>query len=151
MKQATCEVKMSKDQSVIKTNVTPVEALLLTAEHHRNVGGSPIDVHKDTIKDVPSREVEEEYIVTPAVEAKPANGNVPAVEAKAAVKGTRKKTISRSIDDECNRLRGIYGSAKVDSILTKVRDIPVDDFDKAVQLGTTIIFPSSKLSETKIL
>lgn len=152
MKQATVTVKLSKDQDVVLNNVTPIEAMLLTAEHHRNVGGSPIEVHKDTVKDV-GREEEYEHVVTPAVPAKPAVGTVAAVEAVPAVTERRKRwvKIEWSVDQECNRLRGKYNSSKVDILLTKVRDIPTEDFDKAVQIGTTILFPGNKLSETKIL
>ncbi len=152
MKQATVTIKLSKDQDVVRENVTPIEALLLTAEHHRNVGGSPIEVHKDTIKDV-GREEEYEHVVTPAIAAQPAANGKPAVEAVPAKVEKRKRwvKVEWSVDQECARLRGRYHGSKVDAILTKVRDIPTDDFEKAVQLGVTVVFPTNKLAEAKII
>lgn len=48
MLQCTCVVRLSKDHEVPRTGVTPIEAMLLVAEHNKNVGSSPIDVEEIT-------------------------------------------------------------------------------------------------------
>lgn len=151
MKQANILLKLSKDHEVHLKNVTPVEVLLLAAEHHRSVGGNPIVVDKESIKEVGYEEVYE-HVVTPAVAAKPATDKSPAVEAKPAVieKRTRWIPTPRSIDEECARLRGKYNNAKIKAILTEVRDIPTEDFEKAIKLGTGMVLPSNKLAETRM-
>lgn len=111
MKQATIHLRLSKEASVHKHNVTPIEALLLVAEHHKNAGGNPVEVDKATIKDTPDK---------------------------------------RTIDDELRRLRTIYHAAKVKSLLTEIKDLPTEDFEKAVKLGIDLVLPSGKLSETRM-
>lgn len=125
MKEATILLKLTKDHEVHKTNVTPVEAMLLVSEHHKAAGGCPIEVDKSTIKDI---------VVS---ESKDAKGNV--------VK------VSRTVDEELDRLRGKYNSKKVGALSAQVRDIPTDDFDKALAMGVKIAMPDNKFaSETKI-
>ena len=98
MKTASIELFLSKDQSVIKHNVTAIEVLLLTAEHHQSVGKEPVIVDKKSIK-----ENEEK----------------------------------RSLDQEFDRLRGIYGGAKVQMLMNAFKEFP-DDFDKASANGVKI-------------
>lgn len=59
MKQANVLLKLSKDHEVHLSNVTPIEALLLTAEHHKNAGGNPLTLDETSIKDVTRTEDEE--------------------------------------------------------------------------------------------
>lgn len=111
MRTATVRIRLSKDADVVKHHVTPIEALLLTSEHHRNVGGSPIVL--DSI--------------------------------------TNEKVVDRKVDDEFDRLKTIYHAAKVDALMTKVREMP-ETFKDAVERGIKLVLPSGqKLSETKLV
>lgn len=56
MKQANVIVKLSKDHEVHLKGVTPLEAMLLTAEHHKNAGGNPIDVDEKSIEEIVVKE-----------------------------------------------------------------------------------------------
>ncbi len=61
MIQANAVVKLSKEHEVALNGITPIEALLLVAEHHKNVGGNPVEVDKATIKEVsPPRTIDDE-------------------------------------------------------------------------------------------
>ena len=51
MKTANVVLKLSKDHEVPLSGVTPIEALLLTAEHHRNVGGCPVEIDEKSISE----------------------------------------------------------------------------------------------------
>lgn len=125
MKEATILLKLTKDNDVHKHNVTPVEAMLLVSEHHRAAGGNPVTVLKETVKDI-------------VVETKDEKGVVK--------KGTR------SVDEELDRLRGKYNSKKIGVLSSQVRDIPTDDFEKALSMGIKIAMPESKFaSETKLV
>lgn len=124
MKQANGIVRLSKEHDVPIRGVTPWETILLTAEHHRNVGGAVVEVDKTTITEI-------------QIDV-PADGKTPAT----------KRT--RTNDEELDRLRSKYGNAKVKAVLNEVRDVP-DDYEKATERGTRIVLPSGKLSETKIL
>src|SRR6267378_2839970 len=42
MKVSSCRVRLSKDMDVFVKEITPAEALLLTAEHHKNVGDAVV-------------------------------------------------------------------------------------------------------------
>jgi len=46
MKVATIAVRITPEATVKVFNITPMEALLLTAEHHTSVGGAPFDPEK---------------------------------------------------------------------------------------------------------
>ena len=122
MKEATVTVHLDKNTSVQRSNVTPIEAVLLTAEHHKNVGGDVIEVHKDSVKDIVVEETK---------------------DGKAVKR-------SRTDDEEIQRLKQRYNGAKIKAMLTEVRTFP-EDFDKAKQAGLNIVLPNSKLSETKLL
>ena len=104
MKTASIVLMLSKDHHVPLNNVTPIQTLLLVAEHHKNCGGCPID-----IKDV-----------------------------------TNVKDVTRTTDQECDRLRTIYAAKKVDAVLNQVRDLP-DDFAKALERGIKVAMPTGSL------
>lgn len=59
MKQATVVVKLTKDNSVPVKAVTPIELLLLVADHHIKAGGEKPEVLKETITEVKRTEDEE--------------------------------------------------------------------------------------------
>ena len=84
MKEATIILNLSKEgHHVTKANVTPVEALLLVAEHHRNVGGNPIEVVKDTVKDVTTKKDGKDVARTDDEELARLRGKYPAGKIKA--------------------------------------------------------------------
>lgn len=126
MKQATITLKLSKEHDVIKHHVTPLEALLLTAEHHRNFGGCPVEVHKDTITDV-------------TVDVKDKDGKV-----------TGKKVVERTFDEELDRLRGKYAVNKVNAVSAVLKEMPAT-FEAALERGVKIVLPTNPLSQTKLV
>lgn len=136
MKQATITLSLSKDHQIERKNVTPFEAILFVAEHHRNFGGNPVEVHKDTIEDAFTNHGTKEETIK--VTGKP--------DEKKLVPDLRPRTI----DEEASRLRQRYHPAKVKAILNDIRDIPMDDFKKACDLGINIILPTKKLAEVDI-
>ena len=48
MKEASVVVHLSKDHNVVKHHITPLEALLLVAEHNRNYGACPVEIIEGT-------------------------------------------------------------------------------------------------------
>ena len=136
MKEATVDVKLSKDNSLRKTHVTPMEALLLAAEHNRNVGDVPVIVLKETIRETTKLEL--------VLEADPHRPG-------AKRDGHKEVPDKRSLDEELDRLRNRYGRAKVKAILSEVKELPTEDFDAAIKRGMNITLPSSELSQTKLV
>lgn len=136
MKEATVMVKLSKDQESIKKHVTPIEAMILCAEHQANVKDVPVTVLKETITDV-----------TTLVEKEVDNPHKPGSKRMDLV---REKT-TRTLDQELDRLRAIYGRVKVKALLSEVRDLPLEDFEGAIKRGMQITLPSSQLSQTKVI
>ncbi len=135
VKEATVLVKLSKDNHVQKKHVTPVEVVLLVAEHHRSVGDMPVEVLDTPVE------------VTRLVEKEVDNPHKPGTKRVDLVRETTKRTI----DEELNRLRNIYGRVKVKTLLSEVRDIPTEDFKKAMEIGMNVTLPSSELSQTKLI
>ncbi len=124
MKEATVTLKLTKDHEVHKYNVTPVEAMLLVSEHHKAAGGCPVEVDKATIKDVLVVDLD---------------------------KDGKTKFRARTIDEELDRLRTKYDPKKVGALSSQVREIPVDDFVKALEMGIKIAMPDQKFaSETAL-
>ena len=135
MKQANITLKLSKDAEVHLTNVTPIEALLLVAEHHKNCGGNPVEIVPGTVKDIviPTEG-------TPAIpEVKDAVGKVTQIGVAAVPAGVR----SRTNDEEIDRLRAKYHFKKLDQI-AQVRDLP-DTFEKAIERGIKLLLPTNAL------
>jgi hypothetical protein len=132
MKSADVVVHLSKDLNVSKRGVTPIEALLLTAEHHKNVGGDVID---GAAADKVAKEVAD-----PVFDE----------EGKPAMKDGKPVTKTRTDDDEIDRLRVKYGPAKVKALTSEVRTFPAD-FVTACKKGVQVVLPSSPLSQTKLL
>lgn len=147
MKKADCIVKLSKDHEVILSGVTPIEALILVAEHHKNVGGNPVEVVKGTEGEtgtaVPT-EVDEEV------------DGIVVKDGKKIVETTKRKVTklvvkpdNRTNDQELDRLRGKYSSKKIQSILTEVRDLPTT-FELAIERGIRLKLPTGALVSTKL-
>lgn len=124
MKEATATIKLSKEHEVIRHGITPIEAMLLCAEHHLNVGACPVEIHEKTVKDI--------------------------VVDTGTLKDGKPVTRTRTTDEELDRLRERYANNKVDTLLTKVRDFP-EDFAKALERGIKISLPSNKMAEIKVL
>jgi hypothetical protein len=132
MKTADVVVHLSKEMNVLKKGVTPIEALLLTAEHHKNVGGPVID---GEAADKVAVEVADPVLDT---------------EGKQVMKDGKPVTKTRTDDEEIDRLRVKYRAAKVKAVLTEVKNFPTD-FKTACAKGVQVVLPSSPLSSTKLL
>lgn len=72
----------------------------------------------------------------------PNKGDAPVVVEKDTVKDVPDK---RTNDQELDRLRGIYGVAKVNAVLAQVRDLP-ETFEQAQERGLKIAIPTGALS-----
>jgi len=145
MKQASILLHLDKSgHSVPRHEVTPIEAILLVAEHHKNAGGNPVEVIKDTVKDCPLVVTRVKKMVKTG-EKKEGDKTIDITEERE----TEEKR-GRTADEELNRLRSRYAAAKVDALSTRVREFP-DDFEKAVQLGLQLSLPTKSLSETKLI
>ncbi len=129
MKEATVLLHLSKDHQVLKNQVTPIEAMILVAEHQKNVGGTPIKIEDVTNVQEIVIEVETED---------------PKTKAKVKSKGTR------SEDSELDRLRVRYTEKKVNHITSTVRQLPTT-FEEAIKIGLTKQPASGGMvSETRI-
>lgn len=124
MKQASITLKLAKHgHDVYLKGVTPLEAMLLVAEHHRNSGEEPIVVDQASVTEA-------------MVDVKDAKG----------VTTKRPRTEQEEID----RLRTKYAAKKVTAILAAQRDFPAD-FVKAVEAGVKVVIPNSPLIETRLI
>ncbi len=147
MKQASCTVKLNKDHEVVVNNVTPIEALLLVAEHHKNVGGNPVEVVKGTEKET-GHEVEQE--VEQEVDKIVVKDGKKVVETtKEKVKKLVSKPDNRTTDQEIDRLRTKYPAKKIQLILNEVRDMPTT-FEAAIERGIKLKLPTGSLMEHKL-
>ena len=122
MKEATIQLSLSKDHTFTKHNITPLEALLLVALHHRNFGDNPVSVDKATIKEIDLGEHEVE------------------VEGKKV-----KKKRTRTTDEEFDRLRSKYPPQKVEALFSRVRDLP-ETYEAAIERGLKLVLPTGALS-----
>lgn len=141
---------LTKDNHVHKKGVTPIEALYLVAEHHKNVGGNPIIVEAGSEKNTGHFEDQVYEEDEDFVEVKTGtDGKV--VKSVATRKVKRTKTVwvedkpERTEDEEIQRLRGKYIGAKLDAILFRVRNLP-KTFDEAFKKGIELSLPSGALS-----
>ena len=126
MKSASVIFSLTKDHQVVKHGVTTVEAMILTSMHHKNVGAAPVVLIPGTEKDVFVQNEKGEDVVKDG------------------------KKIPFAIDDELARLRRKYHPDKVDVLSSKVREFPVDDFNKAITMAVGISLPDNRLSTTEI-
>ena len=122
MIEATITLKLTKDHEVIKKGVTPMEALLLTAEFHRLVGGNPIEVHAGTSVEAKVEDVDKD--------------GKPVLRA-------------RTDNEELMRLRGKYHAKKVLAATQATQGFP-KTFDEAMNIGVGTTLPESRLSETSL-
>jgi hypothetical protein len=58
--------------------------------------------------------------------------------------------VTRTNDQEFDRLRHKYSAKKLNAILQQIRDLPTD-FPDAIKRGTTIAMPTGSLAEVKII
>lgn len=156
MKQANIVLHLSKEHSVIKKNVTPIEVLILVAEHHRNNGGNPVELITGTESDakihIPAQPAVNEVVENVAEYKDKAGKVIPAHTkvVRAAQPAKEASERDRTTDEEISRLRRIYHGTKVDTVLTKIRDLP-STFEDAITKGGTVSFPENKLGEKKII
>lgn len=130
MKEATIQLSLSKDHTFTKHNITPLEALLLVAMHHKNFGDNPVKVEKETIKEIQLGEIEVEEEVTEGGK-------------KVLKKAKRQRT--RTFDEELDRLRSKYAPQKVDALAARVRDLP-ETYEAAIERGLKLVLPTGALS-----
>jgi hypothetical protein len=123
MKTASVTVRITDKHSVIKHRVTPIEVLLLAAEHKAAAGSDgPIVIDKSSIKD------EKEYV----------SNEVAVVMSKGVEKPV---VVPWTEDNELLRLRRHYSPAKL-AIFKEVRQLPTD-FDDAIRKGTGLESPTT--------
>ena len=127
---------------MVVNNVTPVEALLLVAEHHKNVGGCPLEVLKGTESvtgSLVTEDVEEDVDTIVVKDGKKVVETVKQKVSKQVVKPD-----NRTTDQELDRLRGKYGAKKVAGVLAEVRDLPTT-FEQAIERGIKLKLPTGAL------
>lgn len=139
MKQATVHLKLNKHNTVLRHNVTPIEALILVSEHHKLVGDNPVEVDKATITDAVEVLEREKDKVEPAV----LNAQGLVVTPERVTPGKVTKTRPRTLDEEIDRLRRRYRTDVIDNVLTKVRELPGEDFDLAIKRGIALTSPNT--------
>ena len=146
MKQANIRLKLSQGHDIGKKNITPIEALILVSLHHQNAGGNPVTVIEGTESEIES----EAEVTEPAIpEVKSPDGKTVLHPAKPAQKV--KKKITRTEDQELDRLRSIYGPAKVKSMMSEVKNLPTT-FAEAIDRGTKLQLGSTgMISQTKLI
>lgn len=149
MKSASVIFSLTKDHQVVKHGVTTVEAMILTSMHHKNVGAAPVVLIPGTEKDVFVLNEKGEDV---EVEQKIKTGTAKSSDGKSDIDvfETKKAKVPVSIDDELARLRRKYHPDKVDVLSSKVREFPVDDFNKAITMAVGISLPDNRLSTTEI-
>lgn len=147
MKQANIRLKLSQGHDIGKKNITPIEALVLVSLHHQNAGGNPVTVIPGTEHDIPEVEVE---TIEPAIaEVKSPDGKT--VLSPASPEKVVKRKVGRTEDQELDRLRSIYGPAKVKNLLSEVKNLPTT-FKDAIERGTKLQLGSSgMISQTKLM
>jgi hypothetical protein len=126
MKVATVTVRITDKHHVVKHGVTPLEVLLLAAEHKAAAGSDgPIVIHKDSIKDV------KDFVK-----------NQNAVEMSKGVE--KPEVVPWTEDNELLRLRRFYSPQKL-AIFKEIRQLPTD-FEDAIRKGMGVESPASGTS-----
>lgn len=149
MKQANILLKLSKDHEVHLTGVTPIEVLLLTAEHHKNAGGAPVVVDEKSIEETYHIEIVDGPEVDHDEIAVGPNGKfVKTTKVKSKVE--KKVPYARTEDEELSRLRRKYPANKLKILTTEIRNFPTD-FKSAMEKGVNLALPSGSLSSTKVI
>ena len=145
-------LKLSKEHEIPKKHVTPLEAMMLVALHNKNVGGNPVEVVKDSIKDSTTQREVETDIEHDEIVKDPKTGAKSIVTTKGKKKDIQRVTDDppRTDDQEVARLRRMFGAKKVKEMLIEVRTFPTD-FDDAIKRGVSLELPESKLAEKKII
>lgn len=151
MVQADCMVSMSKNHTVVLKGVTPIEALLLVAEHHRQVGGCPVEL---LTKPVPTRVVKTTTHIVKQdrkMTGKDAEGKEVDVMVSVDVPVVVEEVVEkdRTEDQEGDRLRQKYGAKKVDALFSKIRNLP-KTFDEALSKGISVNLPTNGMIEGQI-
>lgn len=128
MKTARAEIKLSKDHSVPGKLITPLEAMILIALHRINVGDIPVVFEKKN-----------EEKTTKGTDGKETKVTVEVI--------VHDKDVDRSLDDELNRLRMVYGPHKVSKLRNEVAELPTT-FEDAITKGMKLSLASSGLLQS---
>lgn len=127
MQVRSCRVKLSKDQDVPLKEITPAEACLLVAEHHRNVGDSAI------------------HDLGPVIRTTSEKVFVDGKHTDNKVTRTEFTEVERTVVEEIARLKGKYGVRKVTALFPgAIPQLPTT-FDEAIKIGITTVLPEEKL------
>lgn len=142
MIEASITLLLYPGHSVEKHKVTPLEALLLTAEHHKNAGGNPITVHPGT----------EKQIVVKKPVTKPVSQGQKMVDGKLTEQflDTEVEEIgTRTNNEEYARLRTKYHEKKVRAVIGA--GDPPATFKEALEQGIGLQIPTGgAIAETKL-
>jgi len=142
MRIANVELTLAKEgHHVFLTGVTPAELLLLVAEHHANVGKDPVVSLVETNLGIgKEEEIEVEF------DAKDDKGQPYKKKEKRKV-----TNIERSPLLEVARLRGKYAGNKVTALFPGASPNLPSTFDEARKIGPTIVLPTAKLTEFRLM
>jgi hypothetical protein len=132
MKQCTVEIHLTKEgHSVLRSEVTPAELLLLVAMHHTNSGG----------KVIPTNE-KNELILAPGPDAVIDLGEDPKDK-------TKRLSRPRNASEEKGRLRMRYAGNIVESLFPGADPKMPDSFKSAYDQGLKSVIPSSKMTSVQ--
>src|SRR5882757_6764653 len=123
MQVRSCRVKLSKDQDVPLKEITPAEACLLVAEHHRNVGDSAI------------------YDLGPVVRTHTEKVFVDGKHTDNKVTKTEITEVERTVVEEIANLKGKYGVKKVTTLFPGAIPQLPQTFKEAIEIGITTVLP----------
>lgn len=160
MKEASIKLRLDKNHEVFKHRVTPVECVLLASMFHKAVGDVPVIVDESTIKETHHVTFVDEKVSVDGIEERDLvkDGKVvlgpdgkPQKEKYVATREVVRKVQKeipdkRTIDDELDRLRSVYAPQKIKAMLSEVRELPTEDFNKAIERGMKLALPSDALS-----
>jgi len=159
MKTCNCLLKLDESHTILKTNVTPAEMLILVALHQQNAKGDPIqpiplkgkknetevyqNVQEIQLKDEQGNVVQTVEVSTPKLD----KDGKPVVDAKGEpILEKKQMPATRSDEDEKDRLTIKYGSKVVEQAFPGAMPQLPTEFDQARQLGLKTQFKQPKLT-----
>jgi hypothetical protein len=151
MKQASITLKLSKDHSIEKSGITPLEAMFFVAEHHKNVGECPVVVIPGTESDIKQERVETEQVkirTDKVQDPKFPEDKTKTIDMDVFEERPKKIIGTRTDNEEIFRLKQKYGVKKITALTTAFKDLP-QTFAEALKLGVGVVLPTGSLSETK--
>jgi hypothetical protein len=128
----SCRVRLSKDQDVALREITPAEACLLVAMHHKNVGDNPLHEFGTCVKQSAIH-----YTDPDNPKARP--GHKPKFEdgkhVGSEVDLKEYTYVTRTNVDEVSRLVTKYGKKRVSNLFPGAMPTLPSSFDEAVKVG----------------